>query len=96
MSKHIVSNPHIETCYYFYYYFCRFVDPVIFGDYPETMRALVGTRLPIFTESQSKMLKGSLDFLGVNYYTARYVDDSNSSSSVNLSYTTDSHVNMTS
>uniref|UniRef100_A0A7N2LAP7 Beta-glucosidase n=1 Tax=Quercus lobata TaxID=97700 RepID=A0A7N2LAP7_QUELO len=68
---------------------------VIFGDYPETMRALVGTRLPIFTESQSKMLKGSLDFLGVNYYTARYADDSTSSSSVNLSYTTDSHVNLT-
>ncbi|XP_030963169.1 beta-glucosidase 17-like isoform X3 [Quercus lobata] len=72
-----------------------FVDPVIFGDYPETMRALVGTRLLIFTESQSKMLKGSLDFLGVNYYTARYADDSTSSSSVNLSYTTDSHVNLT-
>ncbi|GMY22309.1 beta-glucosidase 17-like isoform X8 [Fagus crenata] len=72
-----------------------FVDPVIFGDYPETMRALVGTRLPIFTESQSKMLKGSLDFLGVNYYSARYANDSTSSSRVNLSYTTDSHVNLT-
>ncbi|KAM3686296.1 hypothetical protein ACJW31_11G187900 [Castanea mollissima] len=72
-----------------------FVNPIIFGDYPETMRALVGTRLPIFTESQSKMLKGSLDFLGVNYYTARYADDSTSSSSINLSYTTDSHVNLT-
>jgi len=75
---------------------CRFVDPIIFGDYPEIMRVLVGTRLPIFTESQSKMLKGSLDFLGVNYYTARYADDSISSSSVNLSYTTDSNVNLTS
>ncbi|XP_075644783.1 beta-glucosidase 17-like isoform X3 [Castanea sativa] len=72
-----------------------FVDPIIFGDYPETMRALVGTRLPVFTESQSKMLKGSLDFLGINYYTARYADDSTSSSSINLSYTTDSHVNLT-
>jgi beta-glucosidase/6-phospho-beta-glucosidase/beta-galactosidase len=55
----------------------------------------VGTRLPIFTESQSKMLKGSLDYLGINYYTARYANDS-ISSSVNLSYTTDSHVNLTS
>ncbi|KAF3958391.1 hypothetical protein CMV_016704 [Castanea mollissima] len=72
-----------------------FVNPIIFGDYPETMRALVGTRLPIFNESQSKMLKGSLDFLGVNYYTARYANDSTSSSSINLSYTTDSHVNLT-
>nr|POE91733.1 beta-glucosidase 17 [Quercus suber] len=72
-----------------------FVDPIIFGDYPKTMRALVGTRLPVFTESQSKMLKGSLDFLGINYYTARYADDSTSSSTINISYTTDSHVNLT-
>jgi len=42
------------------------------------------------------MLKGSLDFLGVNYYTARNANDSTSSSSVDLSYTTDSHVNLTS
>lgn len=96
MSQYFLSNPHEETCDYFYYYFRRFVNPIIFGDYPETMRALVGTRLPIFTESQSKMLKGSFDFLGVNYYTARYADDSTSSSSINLSYTTDSHVNLTS
>ncbi|KAK4591727.1 hypothetical protein RGQ29_016244 [Quercus rubra] len=59
------------------------------------MRALVGNRLPNFTVIQSKMVKGSLDFLGVNYYTARYADDSTSSSSVNPSYTTDSHVNLT-
>ncbi|KAK4591731.1 hypothetical protein RGQ29_016248 [Quercus rubra] len=96
MSQYFVSNPHEDACDYFYYYFCRFVNPIIFGDYPKTMRALVGTRLPIFTELQSKMLKGSLDFLGVNYYTARYADDSTSSSSINLSYTTDSHVNLTS
>ncbi|XP_075647170.1 beta-glucosidase 17-like isoform X5 [Castanea sativa] len=37
-----------------------FVDPIIFGDYPEIMRVLVATRLPIFTESQSKMLKVTL------------------------------------
>ena len=96
MFKHIVSNPYKETCYYFCYHLCRFVDPIIFGDYPKTMQALVGTRLPVFTESQSKMLKGSLDFLGINYYTARYADDSTSSSTINISYTTDSHVNLTS
>ncbi|XP_050284263.1 beta-glucosidase 17-like isoform X2 [Quercus robur] len=72
-----------------------FAHPVTYGDYPKSMRALVGNRLPNFTVIQSKMVKGSLDFLGVNYYTARYADDSTSSSSVNLSYTTDSHVNLT-
>ena len=72
------------------------MNPVTFGDYPETMRALVGNRLPTFTDLQSKMLRGSLDFLGLNYYTARYTDDSTFSSGINLSYTTDSHVNETS
>jgi beta-glucosidase/6-phospho-beta-glucosidase/beta-galactosidase len=56
----------------------------------------VGNRLPNFTEAESNMVKGSLDFLGLNYYTARYADDSTSSSSLNLSYTTDSHVDLTS
>lgn len=78
------------------YYLCRYLHPITFGDYPETMRLLVGNRLPTFSVSQSEMLKGSFDFLGVTYYTARYADDSTSSSSVNLSYTTDSHVNLTS
>ncbi|XP_024020697.1 beta-glucosidase 17-like [Morus notabilis] len=56
-------------------------DPVVFGDYPKTMRSLVGSRLPNFTETQSELLKGSYDFLGLNYYTARYADDSNDDAS---------------
>uniref|UniRef100_A0A2N9I7T6 Beta-glucosidase n=1 Tax=Fagus sylvatica TaxID=28930 RepID=A0A2N9I7T6_FAGSY len=72
-----------------------FVHPITYGEYPESMHVLVGNRLPNFTDVQSKMVKGSLDFLGVNYYTARYAEDSTSSSTINLSYTTDSHVDMT-
>ncbi|KAJ0095382.1 hypothetical protein Patl1_17267 [Pistacia atlantica] len=71
------------------------VHPVTFGDYPKTMRDLVGNRLPNFTAEQSVLVKGSLDFLGVNYYTAWYAEDSNTSSILLLSYTTDSHVNET-
>ncbi|PKI58290.1 hypothetical protein CRG98_021316 [Punica granatum] len=59
------------------------------------MRSLVGTRLPNFTTAESDMLRGSHDFLGVNYYTARYVDESTSYSTTNLSYTTDCHCNQT-
>ena len=81
---------------YYYYYLSRFVHPVTYGEYPESMQVLVGNRLPNFTDVQSKMVEGSLDFLGVNYYTARYAEDSTSSSTINLSYTTDSHVDMTS
>ncbi|XP_031274751.1 beta-glucosidase 17-like isoform X1 [Pistacia vera] len=70
------------------------VHPLTFGDYPKTMRNLVGNRLPNFTDEQTILIKGSLDFVGVNYYTTRYAEKSNSSSSL-LSYTTDSHVNDT-
>ncbi|KAL3615393.1 hypothetical protein CASFOL_041054 [Castilleja foliolosa] len=49
-----------------------FIHPVVYGSYPRSMRFLVGNRLPNFTEEQSAMLKGSFDFLGVNYYTGNY------------------------
>ncbi|KAM0939863.1 putative glycosidase [Dioscorea sansibarensis] len=49
-----------------------FMDPIVNGDYPFIMKALVKDRLPCFTEEQSKMIKGSYDFIGINYYTTRY------------------------
>ncbi|XP_020528277.1 beta-glucosidase 12-like [Amborella trichopoda] len=71
-----------------------FWDPIALGDYPLSMRALVGERLPKFTKEQSLMLKGSYDFLGLNYYTTNYVFNAPSESNV-LSYRTDSQVNYT-
>ncbi|CAN1131487.1 Beta-glucosidase 17 [Linum perenne] len=68
--------------------------PVVHGDYPESMKALVGDRLPKFTEEEKQMMKGSVDFLGVNYYSAYYAEDV-AYSSINPSYTTDSLVNIT-
>ncbi|GLU00230.1 hypothetical protein SLE2022_176110 [Rubroshorea leprosula] len=73
------------------------VHPITYGDYPKIMRVMVGNRLPQFTEEESRMVRGSIDFLGINYYSARYVDDCTScpTGDLNLSYTTDSHVNET-
>ena len=48
------------------------MDPLVYGDYPFIMRALVRERLPHFTHTQSEMIKGSYDFIGINYYTSRY------------------------
>lgn len=48
------------------------MDPLTFGDYPKSMKSLVGKRLPTFTKQQSELVKGSFDFLGSNYYTANY------------------------
>ena len=51
---------------------CRFMNPLTFGDYPKSMKSLVGKRLPNFTKEQSELVKGSFDFLGFNYYTTNY------------------------
>lgn len=48
----------------------RHMNPTVYGDYPEVMKKIVGTRLPSFTESQSRKLKGSFDFIGINYYSS--------------------------
>jgi beta-glucosidase len=50
-----------------------FGDPVYFGDYPASMRAQLGDRLPSFTEEESELVKGSNDFYGMNHYCADYV-----------------------
>ncbi|KAJ0104609.1 hypothetical protein Patl1_19641 [Pistacia atlantica] len=73
-----------------------FVNPITFGEYPKNMQSIVGRRLPNSTEAQSKMLKGSLDFPGVNYCTTNYADNDLSFNGFNLSYTADRQANLTS
>lgn len=48
------------------------MDPLKFGDYPLSMRSLVRDRLPFFTHEESKKIKESYDFIGLNYYTSRF------------------------
>lgn len=54
----------------------------MFGDYPAIMKENVGSRIPNFTNQESESIKGSFDFLGVNYYGSLSVKDK--SSSLNL------------
>ncbi|XP_072981376.1 beta-glucosidase 6 [Typha angustifolia] len=49
-----------------------FMDPLFFGDYPDTMRTRVGARLPKFSTDEAALVKGSLDFVGINHYTTYY------------------------
>ncbi|KAJ0976995.1 hypothetical protein J5N97_012469 [Dioscorea zingiberensis] len=51
-----------------------YMDPLVYGDYPFTMKALVRERLPTFTQEESKMITNSFDFIGINYYTARFLN----------------------
>ncbi|CAI0415459.1 unnamed protein product [Linum tenue] len=52
-----------------------FMDPIFHGDYPEIMKSYIGSRLPQFSSHQSDLLKGSFDFIGLNYYTASYASN---------------------
>ncbi|XP_030526661.1 beta-glucosidase 13-like isoform X1 [Rhodamnia argentea] len=71
-----------------------YLDPLSRGDYPHSMRSLVGERLPKFSLLQSAMLKGSIDFLGLNYYTANYAAYSPHMIGPSPSYLTDAHTNL--
>lgn len=41
------------------------------------------------------MLKGSFDFIGMNYYSSNYAVDIPVANSINISYSTDSQANLT-
>ncbi|KAL5567211.1 hypothetical protein UlMin_030375 [Ulmus minor] len=72
-----------------------FMEPLTKGEYPHSMRSLVGKRLPKFTKEQSNMLKDSLDFLGLNYYTSNYASYApHHNSSAYPSYLTDSWASL--
>lgn len=50
-----------------------FLEPFVYGDYPKSMKELVKERLPTFSAQEKIMIKGSLDFVGINYYKSYYV-----------------------
>ncbi|KAL9666507.1 hypothetical protein QQ045_000841 [Rhodiola kirilowii] len=49
-----------------------FLDPLFYGEYPPSMKKLVSERLPDISSEVSELLKGSLDFVGINHYTTLY------------------------
>ncbi|KEH30287.1 putative beta-glucosidase [Medicago truncatula] len=74
-----------------------FMQPLTTGEYPSSMVSYVGNRLPKFTREQSKILIGSFDFIGINYYTSNYaanIPQSNNDTGT-PGYFKDTHVNLT-
>ncbi|XP_059647408.1 putative beta-glucosidase 41 isoform X2 [Cornus florida] len=49
-----------------------FLDPLLLGGYPLSMQKLVGKRLPEINPEVSRLLVGTLDFVGINHYTTLY------------------------
>ncbi|KAJ1271497.1 hypothetical protein BS78_06G131900 [Paspalum vaginatum] len=72
-----------------------FMDPLIRGEYPSSMKGLVGNRMPELTKEESELVKGSFDFIGINYYTTNYANHAPPSNGLNASYSTDSQANLT-
>ncbi|KAI9116465.1 hypothetical protein K1719_012632 [Acacia pycnantha] len=87
MADRVAANRALE------FYLAWHGDPVTYGDYPKGMKSIVGDRLPKFSKAESEMLKGSYDFLGMNYYTSNFAQhNSLSASTLNKSFTSDMQV----
>ncbi|XVF69419.1 hypothetical protein PTKIN_Ptkin11bG0080600 [Pterospermum kingtungense] len=57
------------------FYIGWFMHPLVYGDYPSSMKGIVGSRIPAFTNFESKQVKGSVDFIGLNFYLTVSVKD---------------------
>ncbi|KAL8205506.1 hypothetical protein R6Q57_009057 [Mikania cordata] len=55
-------------------------DPPILGDYPQEMREYHGNELPRFSQEEKEFMKKSIDFIGINHYSAIYAKDCTNSS----------------
>uniref|UniRef100_A0A0D9WFQ0 Uncharacterized protein n=1 Tax=Leersia perrieri TaxID=77586 RepID=A0A0D9WFQ0_9ORYZ len=51
------------------------LHPLVFGDYPETIKKAAGSRLPLFSKHESELITSAFDFIGLNHYTSSYVSD---------------------
>ncbi|CAL5192323.1 unnamed protein product [Lathyrus oleraceus] len=58
------------------------LNPLTFGDYPDIMKKNIGSRLPSFTKEESNLIRNSIDFLGINFYSTFSVN--NHSKSLNM------------
>ncbi|KAL0415700.1 UNVERIFIED_CONTAM: Raucaffricine-O-beta-D-glucosidase [Sesamum latifolium] len=53
-----------------------YLEPIVTGHYPENMiKNVPPENLAPFTHQESERLKGTIDFLGLNYYTATYASN---------------------
>ncbi|GLT29057.1 hypothetical protein SLA2020_039460 [Shorea laevis] len=57
---------------------------LLFGGYPKRMRDIVKDRLPTFIDKEKELVKGSFDFIGINYYITRYAKNVPKTSSANF------------
>ncbi|AES98450.1 putative hydroxyisourate hydrolase [Medicago truncatula] len=57
------------------FYLGWIMEPLLHGDYPDSMKANAGARIPSFTSRESEQVKGSYDFIGIIHYIKLNVTD---------------------
>ncbi|KAI3456429.1 hypothetical protein Pfo_013092 [Paulownia fortunei] len=57
------------------FYLNWFLDPIMFGKYPEEMHHLLGSLLPVLSKKDLQSMSNRLDFIGINHYTSFYSKD---------------------
>ncbi|CAA7049474.1 unnamed protein product [Microthlaspi erraticum] len=73
-----------------------FLRPLVYGQYPKDMlQEIDPRRLKPFSPEESKKLKGSLDFVGLNYYGTFFSTPLANVNSSQISYMSDMRVNWT-
>ncbi|XP_061361379.1 cyanogenic beta-glucosidase-like isoform X1 [Gastrolobium bilobum] len=72
-----------------------YMEPLTKGEYPKSMQSMVGNRLPKFSKEEAKQLKGSFDFLGLNYYSSFYASYAPHLRGARPALQTDALVNVT-
>uniref|UniRef100_A0A0D9WFP5 Strictosidine synthase conserved region domain-containing protein n=1 Tax=Leersia perrieri TaxID=77586 RepID=A0A0D9WFP5_9ORYZ len=65
------------------------LHPLVFGDYPETMKRIAGSRLLLFSSHESELITSAFDFIGLNHYISNYVSDNNNAVKAPLQDVTD-------
>lgn len=53
----------------------RVLDPLVYGEYPAEMRQCPRLEMPRFSPKEKELLRGSIDFIGLNHYTTLYAKD---------------------
>ncbi|KAF8080001.1 hypothetical protein N665_0982s0003 [Sinapis alba] len=71
-----------------------FMDPLRKGDYPLIMKQILKERLPRFTATEALLVKGSYDFIGVNYYMTQFAKAVPPANPNRLSVMTDSQTHL--
>ena len=69
----------------------KFLHPIVYGEYPKSIQRKVKDMLPKFTAAEAGVVRGTIDYVGVNQYTVYYVPDRQPNVIAWLSYSSDWH-----